>query len=181
VPLGLRVTTEVKEKLDHAAKASGRSQSMEAELRLEQTFRSDQELFDALDLAYGRELTGLLMILARVMHLAGTRGAFASSFTVNSPNWLDDPFAYDQCAKAVNKVLEELRPAGDPKRHLTMQEAHGISGADIEQLGEGFALNVLLSLLKPEDVRDPEQHVLAATERLSGRLRELADQKDSRK
>lgn len=40
--LGLRVTAELKRKLDKAAALSGRSQSQEAEMRLEQSFRGDR-------------------------------------------------------------------------------------------------------------------------------------------
>jgi hypothetical protein len=42
VKLGLRVTAEVKRKLDAAADANGRSQSQEAEFRLEQSFERDR-------------------------------------------------------------------------------------------------------------------------------------------
>jgi len=38
VPLSLRVTPEAKRRLDAAATLSGRSQSQEAEIRIEQTF-----------------------------------------------------------------------------------------------------------------------------------------------
>jgi hypothetical protein len=41
VPLGLRVTPEMKRRLDAAAKQSGRSQSQEAEFRLEGSFGRD--------------------------------------------------------------------------------------------------------------------------------------------
>jgi hypothetical protein len=41
VSLGLRVTAELKRKLDEAAANSGRSQSQEAELRLERSFERD--------------------------------------------------------------------------------------------------------------------------------------------
>lgn len=44
VMLGLRVTPDVKRKLDEAAKAQGRSQSQEAEMRLTKTFDQDQLL-----------------------------------------------------------------------------------------------------------------------------------------
>ena len=40
-PLGLRVTAEVKQKLEEAAIQSGRSLSQEAELRLEQSFERE--------------------------------------------------------------------------------------------------------------------------------------------
>ena len=41
VPLGLRVTPDIKLKLDAAAEKNGRSQSQEAEFRLEQSFGRD--------------------------------------------------------------------------------------------------------------------------------------------
>ncbi len=44
VSLGLRVTANMKMKLDQAAAESGRSQSQEAELRLEQSFMRGEEL-----------------------------------------------------------------------------------------------------------------------------------------
>lgn len=47
VPLGLRVTAEMKIRLDQAAIQSGRSQSQEAEFRLERSFRED-EIIDRL-------------------------------------------------------------------------------------------------------------------------------------
>jgi hypothetical protein len=42
VPLSFRITPELKRLLDAAADASGRSQSQEAELRLEKSFWLDQ-------------------------------------------------------------------------------------------------------------------------------------------
>ena len=42
VPLGLRVTAELKAKLDEIAESSGRSQSQEVELRLERSFDKEQ-------------------------------------------------------------------------------------------------------------------------------------------
>lgn len=41
VPLGLRVSARIKNAIDTAANINGRSQSQEAELRLEQSFRDD--------------------------------------------------------------------------------------------------------------------------------------------
>jgi hypothetical protein len=42
VPLGLRVTAEIKTKLAAAAVETNRSQSQEAELRLERSFTNDE-------------------------------------------------------------------------------------------------------------------------------------------
>ena len=53
VSLGLRVTANIKKKLDDAAAASGRSQSQEAEIRLERSFEKQGLLTEVLTLAYG--------------------------------------------------------------------------------------------------------------------------------
>jgi len=42
VMLGLRVSADVKNKLDEAARKSGRSQSQEAEIRLQKTFDAEE-------------------------------------------------------------------------------------------------------------------------------------------
>jgi hypothetical protein len=44
VPLGFRITPDLKLKLEDAARKSGRSQSQEAEFRLESTFQHDEQL-----------------------------------------------------------------------------------------------------------------------------------------
>lgn len=46
VPLGLRVTEKTKRRLDRAAAVSGRSQSQEAELRLECSFHDRKLILD---------------------------------------------------------------------------------------------------------------------------------------
>ena len=65
--LGVRVTAELKRKLDAAAEQSGRSQSQEAELRLEHTFDRQDLLSEVLALAYGKETAVDLMWLGAVM------------------------------------------------------------------------------------------------------------------
>lgn len=52
VSLGLRVTADIKRRLDAAAEASGRSQSQEAEFRLERSFDRQGLLEEVLFLAY---------------------------------------------------------------------------------------------------------------------------------
>ena len=51
--LGLKVTPQIKIRLDNAARESGRTQSQEAELRLERSFERVDLLTDVLTLAYG--------------------------------------------------------------------------------------------------------------------------------
>lgn len=112
--VGLRAPNELKERLDAAAAAAGRSLSTEAQLRLEASFR-DQRLFDeALDTECGEGTAGVVALLREIIKrvasdclpFAGTPGA----------TWMTHPVTYDQAVKAVNLALETLRPPGDPNR-----------------------------------------------------------------
>src|SRR5258707_6304331 len=69
--LGLRVTAEIKDLLDSAAMKNGRTQSAEAEARLELTFRAERQLDQALETIFGQRTAGLVMLLAHVMRAAG--------------------------------------------------------------------------------------------------------------
>jgi hypothetical protein len=65
--IGIRVTSELKRRLDEAAERSGRSQSQEVELRLERSFDREDLLGEVLSLAYGKEAAALLMALGLIM------------------------------------------------------------------------------------------------------------------
>jgi hypothetical protein len=58
--LSLRVTPEMKRRLDDAATSSGRNLSQETEIRLEFSFRDEGMLREALVLAYGSEIAEFL-------------------------------------------------------------------------------------------------------------------------
>jgi hypothetical protein len=89
VPLGLRVTPDVKLMLDHAAAVSGRSQSQEAELRLEQSF----------DRLGGPRTAAVLKSLAGLAELeTGDR------------HWLDDHATFNAVVNSWMRVLERLAP-----------------------------------------------------------------------
>ena len=155
VPLGLRVTPELKAKLDSAAKDSGRSQSQEVELRLEQSLRSEGALYEALDLAYGRELTAVVLTLARALHFTGTRTAFVSKFTEEGiEKWMSNPYAFDQAISAANVVLEAFRPEG--KVEVPTHIALDFSGltTPLDELGEGYGQNVLAAVEKTPQERE---------------------------
>jgi hypothetical protein len=61
--LGLKVTAAAKTRLDNAARASGRTQSQEAEVRIERSFDRQDLLPEVLSLAYGKRAASLLMRL----------------------------------------------------------------------------------------------------------------------
>jgi hypothetical protein len=113
VSLGLRVTPDLKKKLDAVAEKNGRSQSHEAELRLQQAFDRLALLPEVLSLAYSRATAGILMMLGRVMEDAG----FAVEHRYPR-HWWDDPEAYDQALLAAVTVLNELkRPGSEVRGH----------------------------------------------------------------
>ena len=168
VPLGLRVTTELKAKLDHAAKESGRSQSQEAELRLEHSLKSESALYEALDLAYGRELTAILLALARALHLTGTRAVFAGDMTkIEFKEWMRDPYAFDQAVTAANVIMEAFRPPGKISVPSETELGFHVPSEALNMLGEGFAQNVLAAVTKPAKTREREEWARPIAERLA--------------
>ena len=65
--LGVRVTPDLKRKLDAAAQESGRSLNQETELRLERSFDRQELLPEVLTLAYGEKVAANLMRLGAQM------------------------------------------------------------------------------------------------------------------
>ena len=161
VPLSLRVTPQLKSKLDAAAVDTGRSQTQEIEFRLEQSFDRTELIFDSMKLAYGAELAGLLMLIGRAMSGAGrTAGLKANTFQFTGEEWLADPFAYDQASNAAVAVLKGLRPpkrvtatGGDAKFAETMSVLVRTSNSN--SWGEAFGKNVLGVLRGEESVVAP--------------------------
>ncbi len=72
--LGLRVTADIKRKLEAAALKSGRSQSQEAEFRIEQSFLEERA-------HGGRELHGLLLLMVGAAEIIQSR---------TEKSWLSD-------------------------------------------------------------------------------------------
>lgn len=146
VPLGLRVTPETKKRLDDAARDAGRSQSQEAEMRLEHTFTARNAVLDALDLAYGRRLTGLLLAMAHAAQLTGTRAVFVSQANIaGGEDSMSDPYAYDQAVRSIQAILEAFRPLGKIENPPPQP---GLPEVAYAQLGEGFAQDLLAAVGK---------------------------------
>jgi hypothetical protein len=113
--LGLRVSGDLKHRIDQAAQRAGRTQGQEAELRLERSFHEQELLPQILDLAYGRRLAGMLMLLGREMRSCGLGSWILSTQDhLTGEGWFSDAYAYDQVVQAVNEILEQYRPSGDP-------------------------------------------------------------------
>lgn len=116
VALSLRMTPGLKRRLDAAAEANGRSQSQEAEFRLERSFDRQDLLAEALTTAYGsKEIAGLVMLIGDALQNAGS-----AQYALGRPwpevlaegrgAWVADSDAYIQATDAVHRILEVLRP-----------------------------------------------------------------------
>src|SRR4051812_44215955 len=115
VSLGLKVTPAIKNELDAAAKANGRTQSQEAEVRIEQTFRDQKTIEAGLNLAFGPELAALLLLIGnRVRTLSTVANFLTGSEHHNTNAWLHNPYVFDQTVQSISAILAAMRPPGDP-------------------------------------------------------------------
>ena len=123
ISLGLKVTAEIKKRLDGAARESGRTQSQEAEYRLQRSFDLEDLLADVLALAYGRQAAGVIMMLSFAMDAAG-RGASSVRTVTGGSDWINDPHAFDQAVKAALSIFEVIRPEGEsrPEQYKHMDD-----------------------------------------------------------
>jgi hypothetical protein len=91
--LGLRVTWEIKERLDAAARANGRSQSQEAEARIEWSFDHEKQLGGP-----------------RTLHLVQLLAAVSQLLFPNEDEWLDDPENYPVVRDAWVEAIDNRAP-----------------------------------------------------------------------
>jgi hypothetical protein len=174
VPLGLRVTRETKRRLDDAATASGRSQSQEAELRLEQSFEAEKIALSGLDLRFGRHWTGILLAIAQAAQNTGTRALMVSRWNFEGcEDWVLDPYAYDQAMRAAVFLLEHFRPKGEAKPgKFARSQFHYLPDQALEALGEGFAQ----ALLSTRKQRNPKMVLNEIADAIWQRLKDLPSQ-----
>jgi hypothetical protein len=192
VMLGLRVTPELKQKLDAAAEANGRSQSQEAEFRLERSFDREALLSEALQMKYGRSLAGILQALANTIisvafaHTMLTGGA-ATRYRPWPPDaFTDDPASLEVGLLAGTAFLANLYPPGTAKT-VTAEDrrmALLVAASDVAELAQGLPKNLstaishavraereaIRKLLTPEIQKQIEAH---ATDDTRASLRAL--------
>jgi hypothetical protein len=138
--VSLRMTAELKGRIDEEAKSKGRAFSHEAELRLEQSFQKDGSfLSQALELAYGPAIAGVVQVMAAAMSDASRSAVFMEAGNLdNIEQWPSSPYAYDQVMKAAVTVLDQFRPDGEvkqPKRFPIVFDAMVGVGAANRRLG----------------------------------------------
>jgi hypothetical protein len=170
--VSLRLTADIKAKLDKAAKAADRPFSQEAELRLERSFDREQLLPEILTLAFGAELAGILLMLGTAMHETGTATGFMSKFTLEGASaWFNDPFAYEQAKQAALQILRSLKPAGE----VVAPKVPSVIPDIAEKLGIGFA-NSVLAAVSGEDGTEADKTFRDTVKPLMGSLvKRIAD------
>lgn len=155
IQLGVRVTNEIKARLDGAAKDSGRSLSQEAEFRIERSFERENLLYETFEIAYGRQLAGLLMAAAGAMQYAMTvygmathiPGQSTGPVRPQSEGLLRDPAVYQAASDALQTILKEFAPA-EPTS-IPQHVADRLAAAGWTNVGEQAAKEILFSLRNP--------------------------------
>jgi plasmid stability protein len=157
--LAMRIRDEMKATLSRRAAANRRSVSEEAEALLEQALQTPAVLDQALDLAFGRQVSGLILALARLIREVSNYASFAS---IDGPrpaiNLFSDPYVFDQAVTGITRLLEAMRPEGEisiPK----FSHAPNMTGF-WRLFGVIFAGNVLHSIM--HDPQPPEIEEWAA-------------------
>jgi hypothetical protein len=111
--LGLRVTPELKRRLDAVVEGGGRSQSQEAEMRLERSFEREGLLPEILELKFGRPAAGIILAIGCAVRDAARSYEIEHAREIETaPNWALDPDGFDLAADAAVAVLDMLRPEG---------------------------------------------------------------------
>jgi hypothetical protein len=133
VHLGIRVTPEMKARLEEIAATTGRSQSQEAELRLARSFERQDLLPEVLTLAYGRQLAGILIELGVVMqsaaHVLGYDPMEREDWALN----VEALGAAQEAAKTLLRLFKPTRrPAGDWDVHASITKQIKAANAAVE-------------------------------------------------
>jgi hypothetical protein len=176
--LGLKVTPALKARIEEEAAKNGRTQSQEAEARLERSFDRADLLSDAMSLAYGPQTAGLLMVIGRAMTDAGRFSSFLSSpENLGADDWIKDPYGFEQARLAIETVMEAFRPRAEPVVEPTaagtMLKAIHESYADrkTEAIGKSLGRGILHAI----QGRPATAEMAEAAKRIKGLLGPLAD------
>ena len=108
--MNFRITPATKRLLKQAAEASGRTMSAECEFQLQRALSL---------MGTGRTFALMMMIGGTIDRLVRMRADDADA------RWWNDPFLFDQAAKAVNSIFGMLRPKGELPQGEDIFEAGG--------------------------------------------------------
>jgi len=115
--VGFRAPRALKAQLVEAAAREGRSLSTEAQFRIQQTFDFQKLLPQLLDLAYGKETAGLLLLLGQILRRIQFITEHIQKLDSADPargSWFEHGWAYGQVREAILEILRRLEPASKP-------------------------------------------------------------------
>jgi hypothetical protein len=141
-PLAIRSTRELKAALVKASQTSGRSMAQEIEHRLEQSLYDQRHLGDALELGFGRQAAGLMLLIGCVIKPLLTRRPARGRVP-----GLSGHRAFAEMSEAINALLELLDPKGEP---AWLRDLAKYEGPDAVETAVGTALPVAF----PDDFDD---------------------------
>lgn len=140
--MNMRTTAEVRQQLEAAASSSGRSLAQEIEFRIERSLLEERSMIEALELSYGPELAGILLMLGEAMKDAGRTTGFMATHTLEgSQRWWDNAYAFSQAHEAALTVLDAMKPPGEPSPPpSSASESWGLSVAStvLEEAATGY-------------------------------------------
>jgi hypothetical protein len=129
IQIGLRVSEELREKIQAAANARGVFVNKEITDRLEKSFSEEMTVSSA---DGESDLYSILRVVVAAMEVAGPMAAIMSTLNMEANRtWIDNSIAYDQALRAAVKVLEELRPRTATKPHASMSDSVKSLGIEI--------------------------------------------------
>jgi hypothetical protein len=146
VPLGLRVTPELKRRLDAATRATGRSQSQEAEVRLERSFDRQDLITEVLSVAFDRPSAGIILAIGHLMHCAGSQ--HHALYLGDVQHWTEDPAAFDDAVEAALTFLQAVKPRKG-RRPRTEGQGQALADALIKQIWKRRPIEFEGRLLHP--------------------------------
>jgi len=103
-----RLRAGLKNRLETAAQAAGRSLSEEIEFRLERSFEAEDAGQGTLALIWGRRTTSVLLLIGHALQAAHQRAVAAGR-----KGWLDDPETYEFATGRARQILAAIRPPGE--------------------------------------------------------------------
>jgi hypothetical protein len=174
--LSLRVTADLKRRLDAAGGLAGRNLSEEAERRLDTSFRAADMLDQALDLAFGQPAAGLILLLARAMHDVGNGAGFLATGYFGGDGWLTKPYAFDQVVSALEAIIKAPRPDGDGAAPLPPGGAGTDWNPRAQTLGRDAAKRLLEAVAGQHDDSDLGQWAEGIRTRLGPQIVERIKQ-----
>jgi hypothetical protein len=139
VPIGFRVTPDLKAQIEDAARTSGRSQAQELELMIERSFERRALLPELLETIYGSADAALLLTFGEVMRLAG-RTAKAVATGEAGDDWLSSPAAFEQVKQGIVAALDAYRPQGDATLPAQFSKlGAGVASTLVEETATGIS------------------------------------------